>query len=74
MIRILRIAVLGLFVVATVFSGVLFIKDKVTTDTTIPKITIEEEVLEVALMLRTVICSRALLLQTRRTETSRIRS
>ncbi|MBQ5592683.1 MAG: DUF5011 domain-containing protein [Clostridia bacterium] len=49
MIRILRIAVLGLFVVATVFSGVLFIKDKVTTDTTIPKITIEEEVLEVAL-------------------------
>ena len=49
MMRILRIAVLGLFVVATVISGVLFVKDKITTDTTIPKITIEEEVLEVAL-------------------------
>lgn len=49
MMRVLRIAVLGLFVVATVISGALFIKDKITTDTTIPIITIEEEVLEVEL-------------------------
>ena len=49
MMRILRITVLGIFIVVTVISGVLFIKDEITTDDTIPKITIEEEILEVEL-------------------------
>ena len=53
MMRFVRIAVLGIFVVTTVISGVLFVKNKITTDTTIPKITIEEEVLEVALGAKT---------------------
>ena len=53
MMRLVRIAVLGIFVVTTVMSGVLFIKNKITTDTTIPEITIEEEVLEVALDAKT---------------------
>ncbi len=48
MMRVLRIAVLGLFLVATVFSGALFIKEKINTDKTIPQITIDQEIIEVS--------------------------
>ncbi len=47
--RILRIAVLALFVITSIAFSLIFIKEKTTTDTTIPQISVEGEIIDVSL-------------------------
>lgn len=46
--RVLRGLIIVLFVVTTALFGVFFVKEKVSTDNTIPVITVEEELIEVS--------------------------
>ncbi len=47
--RILRGSVLTLFVITFIAFSLIFIREKITTDTTIPQITVEGEIIEVSL-------------------------
>lgn len=47
--RILRISVVVLFVIVLAVFSLVFVREKMTRDTTIPKITIEDEIIEVSL-------------------------